>query len=597
MAAFFQLPGFNVNSRIDFSPINSALDDIKEYRERNRLLAEAKQVGSALQAPTGFPQNALMGNRPSEAARYQSGSVADRIIGAESGGRADATNPRSSATGSGQFINSTWLDVVKRNRPDLAAGKSDAEVLAMRRDPNLSREMTNAYASENSGRLRGAGFEATPGNTYLSHFAGPAGSVAVLKADPSTPIRSVLGEAAVRANPFMANMTAGDLRSWADRKMGGGGAAPEPQAQQAGPNYRAAANIAFQNGNVSLGSQLLAQQQELDNLAYNRQRQGRMDVRQERQDDQTAELNDMKLTEARDELQTKFAQRIGSIAQTIAGEADPARKAAMWQRFVAADPRILANLQKYGVDPRDADAGTRYLIAEARGLQSGQGLTEVSPGATLYDPRTNQAVYTAPTAKRTGILSATEQKEVLEADEGIQAATNVKNALDTALQLNEKAYSGPGAQTRGYLTSLYGSESGVATEELQNVVLQQVLDNLKATFGSTPTEGERQILIEVQGSVNKAPEVRKRILENARAAADRRLQFNQGKATAIRSGEYFQPGYSASQPQAPSAASQPQAAPQPAASQSSGLTPGQIEDGYRYNGGNPADPNSWTKVP
>jgi hypothetical protein len=150
----------------------------------------------------------------------------DRIIQAESGGDAYAKNPRSSATGAGQFIDSTWLATISKYRPDLVEGKSKSEILALRTDPALSRAMTEAYSAENSGVLSGAGFEASPGNTYLAHFAGPQGAVKILGADPTTPASAIMGEAAVKANPFLANMTAGDLVAWANKKMGGGGPAP-----------------------------------------------------------------------------------------------------------------------------------------------------------------------------------------------------------------------------------------------------------------------------------------------------------------------------------------------------------------------------------
>lgn len=157
----------------------------------------------------------------------------DSIIGAESGGNSNATNPNSSAMGAGQFINSTWLDTIKSARPDIAQGKSDAELLALRSDPQLSREMTAAYAAQNGRILSQAGYEATPGNTYLAHFAGPKGAVSVLSADPNAPISSILTPEAMKANPFLSRMTAGDLRAWADRKMGGGGG--QPQAPQVSP--------------------------------------------------------------------------------------------------------------------------------------------------------------------------------------------------------------------------------------------------------------------------------------------------------------------------------------------------------------------------
>lgn len=151
----------------------------------------------------------------------------DSIIGVESGGDPNARNPNSSASGLGQFIDSTWLSTIRGARPDLA-GKSDSELLALKSDPQLSREMTEAYANQNQAILTKNGLPVTPGSTYLAHFAGPGGAVKVLQADPNAPVESVLGADAVRANPFLRGMTVQGLQAWADRKMGGSAAQPQP---------------------------------------------------------------------------------------------------------------------------------------------------------------------------------------------------------------------------------------------------------------------------------------------------------------------------------------------------------------------------------
>jgi hypothetical protein len=139
-------------------------------------------------------------------------------------------NSRSSATGTGQFIDSTWLDVLKRNRPDLAQGKTDAELLDLRADKQLGLQMTAAYAKENSEGLARQGLPVTPGNTYLAHFLGPAGAAAVLKGDPDKPVIDVLAKALgpdkakamVDANPkVLGGQLTGSIRQWADAKMGG----------------------------------------------------------------------------------------------------------------------------------------------------------------------------------------------------------------------------------------------------------------------------------------------------------------------------------------------------------------------------------------
>jgi hypothetical protein len=159
----------------------------------------------------------------------------DSIVSAESGGDPNAKNPNSSASGAGQFIDSTWLATLKAHRPDLAQGQSDADLLALKSDPKLSAEMTGAYASDNQAVLTKAGLPVTPGTTYLAHFAGPQGAVSVLNADPAAPVSSILTPGAIKSNPFLQGMTVADLRAWADRKMGSAGqpAPPAPPAQPA----------------------------------------------------------------------------------------------------------------------------------------------------------------------------------------------------------------------------------------------------------------------------------------------------------------------------------------------------------------------------
>jgi hypothetical protein len=160
-------------------------------------------------------------------------ALADQIAGVESGGDANATNPNSSAGGAGQFIDSTWTSLLRQHRPDLADGKSDSDLIALKGDPMLSKQMIDAYASDNGAILSKNGLPVTPGSTYLAHFAGPQGAVSVLKADPNTPVSQVLSPDAVKSNPFLAKMTAGDLAAWASRKMGDNPGTPAPQARPA----------------------------------------------------------------------------------------------------------------------------------------------------------------------------------------------------------------------------------------------------------------------------------------------------------------------------------------------------------------------------
>lgn len=149
-----------------------------------------------------------------------SGSYVDRVAGVESGNNPRAKNPRSTATGLGQVIESTWTAFMRDRHPELMKG----DYQSLRNDPALSREAIQWYADQNAAGLRSAGLPVRDGTLYLAHFAGPGGARSILSADPNTPIEQVLTPGQIRANPFLRGKTAGDVIAWADRKMGTGGA-------------------------------------------------------------------------------------------------------------------------------------------------------------------------------------------------------------------------------------------------------------------------------------------------------------------------------------------------------------------------------------
>ncbi|MGJ0509852.1 MAG: hypothetical protein ACR652_22555 [Methylocystis sp.] len=159
------------------------------------------------------------------------GALVDLIIGAESSGNAAARNQYSSALGLGQFVEATWLDLMRRHRPEIASSRNEKEILDLRKDPELSRFLTTRYVEENTSILARKGLPVTPGAIYLAHFAGPGGAVAILTAPENANAADVIAnvdsrpgvtrEKIVTGNPFMKNFTARDLRNWAELKMQG----------------------------------------------------------------------------------------------------------------------------------------------------------------------------------------------------------------------------------------------------------------------------------------------------------------------------------------------------------------------------------------
>lgn len=147
--------------------------------------------------------------------------LVNRIVRVESAGRADAKNPLSSATGLGQFIESTWLRMIRTYRPDLAKNLSRQEILALRLEPTISREMVYNLTRENESRLKANGHAITAGRLYLAHFLGPQGAHTVLSASADSPLLGLLGAGVINANPFLTGKDSQWVVAWAERKMSG----------------------------------------------------------------------------------------------------------------------------------------------------------------------------------------------------------------------------------------------------------------------------------------------------------------------------------------------------------------------------------------
>lgn len=144
-----------------------------------------------------------------------------KIIQIESAGRPTAKAPTSSATGLGQFLSTTWLGTVRKHRPDWFNGRTQAQVLAMRRDPEASIEMLARFTEDNAAAL-GRGY--TDGDLYLAHFSGVVVARKLLRAPASDPASKYFSQAAIVANrSILQGKTVGQVRAWAANKMAAAG--------------------------------------------------------------------------------------------------------------------------------------------------------------------------------------------------------------------------------------------------------------------------------------------------------------------------------------------------------------------------------------
>jgi len=183
-------------------------------------------------------------------------------------------------------------------------------------------------------------------------------------------------------------------------------------------------------------------------------------------------------------------------------------------------------------------ANSSDLVAQSQQREKIAGSLGMTPGSPAYQafvatgkmPREDQQP-----------LTATDKKAILEADEMVLSSTEAIKGLTLARQLSDKAYSGTLASERAAVSNMmpWNTPESQATTEMNQAIMSQALANLKAIFGAAPTEGERKILIEIQGSANQPKAVRDAIFERARALAERRLQFNKQRAEELRGGTFY----------------------------------------------------------
>ena len=196
--------------------------------------------------------NAISPTRVQQAIAHASSATGidfDYLLGqakVESGLNAAARAGTSSASGLYQFIESSWLAVVKKHGAEHGLGwAADAigpgnrvadagtrqAILALRNDPAAASLMAAEHASDNKDAIEGSlGRAATGTDLYMAHFLGLGGAtkfLSAMKADPDASAAALFPSAA-RANRGVFYDNAGHARSVAQvyqrfaKKLGDG---------------------------------------------------------------------------------------------------------------------------------------------------------------------------------------------------------------------------------------------------------------------------------------------------------------------------------------------------------------------------------------
>lgn len=233
---------------------------------------------------------------------------------------------------------------------------------------------------------------------------------------------------------------------------------------------------------------------------------------------------------------------------TWQGEQDAARKAKEAElQAKLADARV-SREERAEAQRQLAEmqlAGRKELATMAAGMRQPQSPVAVMgpDGKSVY-VSPDKAVGRQPAGGgRSGGMSATAQKELIETEEQMQGGQSALDLFKQAKALNDKAmgFTGAGALASAgtLLPEALRPDTVNATQNLDNILQTAALPQLKAIFGGMPTEGERKILLDVQGSSSKPASVRKEIFKRAEAAIEARIKFAGEKAKRLREGTYF----------------------------------------------------------
>lgn len=229
------------------------------------------------------------------------------------------------------------------------------------------------------------------------------------------------------------------------------------------------------------------------------------------------------------ELEAKLADTRASREEKAAAAKDLAQMRIDAQREAQRDRQVFAASVRQPREPKVIETADGPMLLGP----GGQATPITGPGGQQLKPKSG----------RSGPMSATAQKELIETEEQIQGSQAALSLLKQAKTINTNAMGFTGAGAVASVGSLLPESirpgAVDATQDLDNILQSQALPQMKSIFGGNPTEGERKILLDIQGSSSKPPAVREKIFERAETAINNRLKFNADKVKRLREGTYF----------------------------------------------------------
>lgn len=146
-------------------------------------------------------------------------------------------------------------------------------------------------------------------------------------------------------------------------------------------------------------------------------------------------------------------------------------------------------------------------------------------------------------------ISATDKKAIFEAEDTVPQLQGTIEALDKALELNGKTYTGFGAEFYGNLGAKASGSLGMtpspqaaATVEWQKIMGPEALQTMANTLKGATTDFELRKYLDMLADPSTPVETRSNVIKRMKTLAERKMELNQSRIRDLRGGDYFKPG-------------------------------------------------------
>jgi len=204
---------------------------------------------------------------------------------------------------------------------------------------------------------------------------------------------------------------------------------------------------------------------------------------------------------------------------------------------LSAEDKEKARRVELGLDARAV--GSSAITTATTGLTNqvaqSEGIIEGAKAGGKENAELDARLEKLPTL-RTNVTNAEEvtKGSALRRDlfktQGLAAAENVPT-IRRAIDLQEAINSGGGANAIRKMANFLGAASQ-DEGELNSLFGQNILGQLKSTFGGNPTEGERQALEQAQASFSQTGKINSKLLKNALKLAESKIERGRRAAAA-----------------------------------------------------------------